>query len=253
MTVTTCTMEQRALKTSPSATALRVSQERARPQPWMLEIYGPQTRGSVGDLSDVGRLAYLLFAKQAADVTALAEELFREGRRTAEETLLQEAHAVGCPVLSVNLSSGALLSWIRDRADWAGQKVCDTYNAELVNEILRVCSKTPTANRWVLANDIQAWDWARQHLYKAEQIGTTEAFVIANDVRMRFYAINTVKEPEAWFGYSLQCEICQRIAARNPYTIREADAIGLPHVGCLDQWHFRGGEAVACDELWLGE
>ena len=107
-----------------AAVAERVATERAQPQPWMLQCYPPlHERGSVDDLSDVGRLAYLMFAKHAADVTALAEELFREGRRTAEETLLQEAHAVGCPVLSVHLSTGALLSWLRERADWAAQKI----------------------------------------------------------------------------------------------------------------------------------
>jgi hypothetical protein len=216
------------------------------------ELYRAEVRGSEGDLSDVGRLVYLMFKKTAADTEPLADALFEEGRRTAEETLLQEAHAVGCAPLSVHLQSGWLLSWIRDRADWAAQKIADTYNQELVSEILRIIAEVPTANRWVIAYRVQAWDATRQ-VWKIGQVGSTEAFVVSNEVKLQFYEMNKVVEPEAWFGYSLQCEICQDIAAHNPHTLAEAESIGLPHVGCMDRWDIRGGETVACDELWLGE
>ena len=205
------------------------------------------------DLSDVGRMAYLMFAKTSGDVTALADGLFKQGRPTAEETLLQEAHAVGCSPLSVHLSGGYLLSWIRDRSDWAAQSICDTYNRELANEIRRIIADVPTANRWVIAARVQAWEVARELLYKADQIATTETFEIANYVKFQFYEMNKTNEPEAWFGHSLQCELCQSIAAANPHTLAEAEAIGLPHVGCLDYWDIRGGEVVDCADLWLGE
>lgn len=214
--------------------------------------YAVEARGSFDDLPPHGKLVYMAFMKTAEDAAALAEELFKEGRRTAEETLLQEAQAIGCPVLSVHLTSGALLSWIRDRSDWAGQQICDTYNQDLINAILRIIAEIPTANRWVIAYHIQQWEAARQS-WKEGQVAVTEAFIISHEARMRFWEMNKLSEPQAWFGYSLICELCQEIAAHNPYTLSEAERIGLPHVGCLDQWHIREGETVDCSELWLGQ
>lgn len=208
-------------------------------------------RATVQDLSDVGRLVYLLFQRTAEDADKLAQELFREGRRTAEEALLREAQRVGCGVVQVVLPPGELMSWVRQRADWAADKVCATYNQDLINEIARIIAETPTANRWVVASRLQQWEFKRGS-WKSPQIATTEAFTIENEAKMRFNAMNSVKEPEYWFGYSLICEVCQNIARRNPHTRRDAERIGLPHVGCLDHWHVRKGEYVDCSDLWLG-
>jgi len=209
-------------------------------------------RATVDDLSDVGRMVYLAFMKTDADAGALGDDLFEKGRRTAEEALLQEAHKVGCSVLSVHLTTGELLSWVRDRSDWSGRKVCDTYNRDLINAIAKIIAEVPTANRWVVAYRLQGWEAARQG-WKAPQIQTTEAFEIDHYARMRFYEMNAVEDPKFYFGYSLQCELCQRIAAKNPHTRAEAERIGLPHIGCLDHWNARGGKTVDCDDLWLGQ
>ena len=205
----------------------------------------------VEDLSDVGRLVYLMFQKTAADVELLADRLFQEGRRTAEEALLQEAHAIGCGVLSVHLPEGELLSSVRERADWAAQTIYDTYNRDLAFAIEAIIAEHPRANRWVIAYNLRDWEASRQS-WKEDQIKTTEAFDVGHHARFEFYRLNAITEPRAWFGYSLICEQCQAIAAKNPYKLRDAQAIGLPHVGCLDQWHIEPGEMVECSELWLG-
>lgn len=228
--------------------------ERALVAQQIVELGGDPAavRGTFDDLSDVGRLVYLAFKKTGDDVGTLGDELFKEGRRTAEEALVQEAHSIGCAAIHVHLTAGPLLSWVRDRSDWAAGKVCDTYNGDLINEILRIIADVPTANRWVIASRLQAWESSRQ-AWKGDQIAVTEAFEISNEAKLQFWTMNKVTEPEAWFGYSLICEICQKIAAKNPHTLAQAQAIGLPHVGCLDQWHIKGGETVACSELWLGQ
>ena len=205
----------------------------------------------VEDLSDVGRLVYLMFQKTAEDVAALADELFQEGRRTAEEALLQEAHAIGCGIVQVRLGEGELLSLVRERAERAAQKICDTYNRDLAFAIEAIIAEHPRANRWVIAHNLKDWQASREG-WKADQIGTTEAFVTANDAKLMFYEMNSIGEPRAWFGYSLICEQCQAIAAKNPYKLSDAQAIGLPHVGCLDQWHIEPGQMMECNELWLG-
>jgi len=209
-------------------------------------------RAGAGDLSDAGKLVYLAFQKTTEDVLALAEELFRAGKRTAEEALLREAQRVGCGVVQVTLSHGTLLSWVRERADWVARQVCDTYNADLANEIARIIADTPTANRWSLSYQLQAWEAGRQS-WKSPQVAVTEAFTVENEAKMQFQQMNAVQEPEYWFGYSLSCEVCRKIAAGNPHTRQYAERVGLPHVGCLDHWHVRGGEYVDCAELWLGE
>jgi hypothetical protein len=211
-----------------------------------------EQRVTFEDLSDAGRRVYLMFMKTEADVQSLGDDLFQDGRRTAEEALLQEAHAVGCSTLSVHLTTGPLLSFVRERADWAASSICDTYNRDLINAIWGIIQDVPTANRWVIAYRLRAWEAARQG-WKKPQIENTESFIIANEAKLLFYEYNKVTEPDAWFGYSLICAVCQDIAAKNPYTLAEAERIGLPHIGCKDQWHIKPGEMVSCDELWLGE
>jgi len=46
-------------------------------------------------------------------------------------------------------------------------------------------------------------------------------------------------EFEAWFDNQGEaCEICEEIAQKNPYSISNAESIGLPHSGCDCQWVF---------------
>jgi hypothetical protein len=83
--------------------------------------------------------------------------------------------------------------------------------------------------------------------WKAKQIAKTEIREAANYAS--FEVIDKAglsASMEAYFLTDPQsCDICQEWASRNPYSMQEARALGLPHINCDDQWSFsiRGGSA----------
>lgn len=81
--------------------------------------------------------------------------------------------------------------------------------------------------------------------WKADQIAETEISRAAD-----FAGTQMVKESgldvEAWFLVDPEsCDVCQELASGNPYTLEEAELMGLPHPNCRDQWSFtlKGEEA----------
>jgi len=81
--------------------------------------------------------------------------------------------------------------------------------------------------------------------WKADQIAETEISRAAD-----FAGTEMVKESgldvDAWFLIDPEsCDICQELASGNPYTLLDAESMGLPHPSCRDQWSFtlKGEEA----------
>lgn len=71
---------------------------------------------------------------------------------------------------------------------------------------------------------------------KIKQISWHEPRVAANKAVIKIGKQMPVPM-EAWFGVDpASCPICQEWAMRNPYTLQEADNMGMPHVGCNDYW-----------------
>ena len=81
--------------------------------------------------------------------------------------------------------------------------------------------------------------------WKARQVALSEVNQGAN-----WASIQVIKETnQAWDAYflvdNLSCETCQEWAAQNPYTVLQAESLGLPHPNCNDFWSFipqGGGE-----------
>jgi len=74
--------------------------------------------------------------------------------------------------------------------------------------------------------------------WKAKQIAKTEISKAAD-----WAGTQMVKESglpvEAWFLVDpASCDECQEWASRNPYTMQQAEVMGLPHPNCDDQWAF---------------
>ena len=202
--------------------------------------------------TEVGAVALRAYSKTQADKERLRDDLFQQNRYTAEEALLQQAQSVGCGLVTVKIPDGDLTDWIRDGAEWAAKSICATYNNDLGRAIDKILEDDPLAGKGKMSQLLMEWEAGRQR-WKSNQIAITEAFKVANEAKMQFWLHNSLREPSAWFGYSTQCEDCKSIAMLNPYTLKDAHDLGLPHPGCLDEWHLMDGEAVKCSELWLGE
>jgi len=74
--------------------------------------------------------------------------------------------------------------------------------------------------------------------WKAQTIARTEVNSAAN-----YGAIQMMKDSgldvKAWFFVDpASCDLCQDWAAKNPYRLKEAEDLGLPHPNCNDQWVF---------------
>gem|GEM_PF-1653238 len=74
--------------------------------------------------------------------------------------------------------------------------------------------------------------------WKANQIAETEISRAAD-----FAGTQMVKDSgldvDAWFlGDPASCDICQEISSQNPYTLQQAESMGLAHPNCRCQWAF---------------
>jgi phage gp29-like protein len=75
--------------------------------------------------------------------------------------------------------------------------------------------------------------------WKVHQIAQTELSEAAHYAAFEMID-RTGLEFEAYFLVDpASCPICQDWASRNPYTVVEARALGLPHIQCNDQWSFK--------------
>jgi len=74
--------------------------------------------------------------------------------------------------------------------------------------------------------------------WKVHQIAQEELMQAAEHSAFEMIE-RTGLEYEAWFLVDpASCDICQGIAANNPYTVAEGRSMGRPHIGCNDQWSF---------------
>lgn len=71
---------------------------------------------------------------------------------------------------------------------------------------------------------------------KIKQITLTETRSAANWAAIQIAKQNG-KDMEAWFWVDpASCSLCQEWAMGNPYTLKQAQEMGLPHPSCNDQW-----------------
>lgn len=79
--------------------------------------------------------------------------------------------------------------------------------------------------------------------YKAELIAQTECRQAANWATIQM-AKNSKQPLEAWFMVDpASCDICQQWASRNPYSLKQAENLLLPHPGCNDHWALTNKES----------
>jgi hypothetical protein len=74
--------------------------------------------------------------------------------------------------------------------------------------------------------------------WKAKQIAKTEIATAADYAGTQMVKRSGLRV-KAWFLVDpASCDICQEWASKSPYTLADAEAMGLPHPNCDDQWSF---------------
>jgi len=213
-------------------------------------------------MSPVQRLVHLTARWTGDDQKRLADKLFAEGRETYRQTLQTQLNAVGCSgTKAVSPSVGPELKAIRDRANFAGDTVGNTYNVEMAREIIRIGQEVPTANRHVYASRLfyrGGWD-GRYWQAKNVQIAQVETMTMVNAATADFWSRNgDLLEGQAVVRpYAAVCPICIEAVGGNPY--KSVDEVynlyELPvHFGCP---HFADPQPKKlnpreCKLLWAG-
>lgn len=192
------------------------------------------------------------------DIGVLAARLNSRGVWVYELTLTSEAGRFGYYVAQVSLTDEDILALIEQETGESASGIVDTYNYELIREMLRLGEEYEEESvdyyDWQLFGPGGWWDRRRQ--WKDVQIGTWETWRRISQGMGDFYRRNPelpVEMAEV-LPYGAVCPACQALVNGNPYSIERAVQImgELPlHINCPHYVHtFVTGKAEG--PLWLG-
>ena len=80
--------------------------------------------------------------------------------------------------------------------------------------------------------------------WKAQQIAITETQTAAHEASISMIKQTGLKFRAHFLVDPQSCDICQEVAANGPYTVEEAERMGLPHIQCNDQYTYELVEAT---------
>lgn len=150
-----------------------------------------------------------------------AESLARKLNATVNETLFQEMLASYSKVHAYELG--------------AAQEMTDTIRRIMGNRVDELMKSGKTIDQ--IRDDILS-EFSSLSKSRAEMIAVTETQRAANWGAIQL-AKSTGMDLDAWFvGESTDEPICLDLMAGNPYTVKEAEGILIPHPFCVHRWIF---------------
>lgn len=195
-------------------------------------------------LSDAERQRVLTLALDAAEGLpadssdlgapgSLARILYETWVRVYEQTISQELEAAGqAPTEPVTLGNEAVLESLRERSRQTAAQVEKTWARDLESFVRRLPKDTAPEEAPRL---VARWNLERS-MWKTAQIALTETATAQGAAQKDFLQRSRPAQGTALFGFSLQCALCQQIAAGNPYALDDPAIGDIPHPGCLDMW-----------------
>lgn len=217
-----------------------------------------EVRREIEKLSPVGQLVHLAMRYNIDTEEALRSSMLKERRRIYEEELNSLAIQVGCTgARRARVTSGPVLTALNDASKIEAASITRTYNRDLARAIAAVRAETPTANRYVYARRLSAWDETRQQ-WKTPQIGMHVRTSAIQQAQADFRRFNNVRGAQARMVPRVGvCPICQGLINMGWVDASVADANPAPiHVGCPHTWEWRKLDRLTpteCQDLWLGE
>ena len=208
----------------------------------------------VDDLSDVGKLVHLAMRQDDYSIAGVKNELLRERRRYYEAELTDQAQRVGCPGRVGRLTNSNILGELNLDSAGDAASIVNTYNADLASAISYIRAEVPTANRYVYAKRLGAWEQNRASWKDAQIAQYTKGSARAKAQQDFRYNNNTfgmaVLEPTR-----AVCPICQGWIDRGEVPLNVAlNHPGPFHPNCPHNWSVKP-EKVApdqCQFLWVG-
>lgn len=199
----------------------------------------------------MARSLFRALRQTAADRRELAKLLYDGKVEVYKATLEDLATSYGYELTEGGIElSEDVLNALRDEADENAQSIVETFNSELRTFLDHNKSRDETE----ILTEFETWA-ANQHEARAEMRAVTEAYLPYADATLAFFAENGI-EPDFDFGGhgddDPQCVICQALEEGNPHPMARVLAIGIPHIGCRQDWHPNVDANTLPDELKLG-
>jgi hypothetical protein len=187
----------------------------------------------------------------AADRRELAKILYDGKVEVYKATLEDLATSYGYELTETGIVLGEdVLNALRDEADENAQSIVETFNSELRTFL----AERRDADDAAVLTEFETWA-AERHDARAEMRAITEAYLPYADATLAFFAENDL-EPDFDFGGhgddDPQCEICQALEENNPHPMSRVLEVGIPHIGCRQDWHPNIDVNSLPDELKLG-
>ena len=210
---------------------------------------------AVDELADVGKLVHLAFRQDAVDEEQISLQLLRIRRDAYEKELTQQAVRVGCPGKVGFLGAGPILSSLKEASAQDARSIVGTLNYDIASQISAIRAETPTANRYVYAKRLTAWNnkrsaWKKPQ-YERMAIGTA-----------RSQALSAFRQNNAITGYAMLlpkravCPICKGWVKRGRVPLAVATNNPPPyHPNCPHTWETYPDKVdpSQCQYLWMGE
>lgn len=175
----------------------------------------------VNEMTPVGKLVHLAMRRDAYDVEEQRTALLRMMRRAYESELRAMAQRVGCGGRTARLNNGAVLSELNDQAQEWARGIANTYNYDLAQEVGRIRTEAPRANRNTYAARVQEWHTERS-AWKDKQIADYADSWARAKAQSDFRDMNNTMGTAQLEPKTGVCPVCLGIIARGDVPLREA-------------------------------
>ena len=185
--------------------------------------------------SKLTRVVALLYSFEEEDVQALEEMLVSARKEAYEQTMTESAEAAGFRKAKGKLRADDLRQ-MRRVAKHEARQIADTYNKQVLAEIVRIQEANPRANRRTYFKQLEQWSAARSE-HKMPQIAMMSDSDAAQYAQTQFVKKNKAKAFYRLEGASPKERECARLMALGlvDETIVNKNPMPL-HINCPHKW-----------------
>lgn len=193
-----------------------------------------------------------LYSYDQSDIDKLAGKLTERRRASWINSLSDLASQHGCSQLAAT-PKGTDARRLADDSRADAESIANTYNRELANQVRRINTANPRAQRSVYVRQLDAWA-KRRDAHKTLTIALNTDGTARQYARDRFYTENN--NLSKWFtasGPPPTCRLCIAIFAAGIVSFAYTQRNPFPrHINCPHLYTSVAPTRAVCEALWLG-
>jgi len=203
---------------------------------------------------NVRKLVHLAMRMDSYDESLISSNIFKQKRKSYEDTLTALAIQVGCR-RGRGVATGSVLSDIKRESNSEATGIVNTYNCGLAHAVNAIYEQNKFGNRHYYAKFLQIWDVKRME-WKSKQISMHNLLGWRNRATQDFIKYNDLTGTTELYPQDTGVNaVCKHWRARGLVSISEVENImdDWPiHANCPHDWRIFVGKVRDCDSLWLG-